>query len=68
MTLVLLAESASQLQEMMNCLHAFSKANHMTVNVGKSKVVVFNNLAKWEGSVLYAGAPLPVVVVFLHPQ
>ena len=46
--------------------HDLSKANHMTVNVGKSKVVVFNNLAKWAGSVLYAGAPLPVVKEFVY--
>jgi len=64
--LVLLAESASQLQKMLDCLHDFSNANHMTVNIDKSKVVVFNNLAKWAGTVLYVGAPLPVVKEFVY--
>jgi hypothetical protein len=40
---VLFAESASELQDMLDCLHDFCKANLLSVNVGKSEVVVFNS-------------------------
>lgn len=65
--LVLLAESASQLQEMLDCLHEFADANHMSVNTSKSKVVIFNNIIdKWQGDMLYAGTALPIVPSFVY--
>lgn len=38
----------------------------MTVNIEKSKVLVFNNRDRWAGSMLYAGSPLPVVTEFVY--
>jgi hypothetical protein len=42
---VLFAETAGDLQDMINCLGAFCSANLLTVNAGKSEVVVFNSAA-----------------------
>jgi hypothetical protein len=64
--LMLLADSADQLQMLLNCLHAFSQACHMTVNIEKSKVVIFNNRDHWAGSMLYAGSALPIVKEFVY--
>lgn len=41
--LVLLAESANELQSMLDRLSMYSWVKGLTVNVGKSKVVVFNS-------------------------
>lgn len=64
--LVLLAETAEQLQGMLNCLHEFSVANHMTVNIEKSKVLFFNNANRRVTAMMYAGAALPVVKEFVY--
>jgi Reverse transcriptase (RNA-dependent DNA polymerase) len=64
--LTLTASSAEQLQEMLDRLHDFAKAFHLTVNVAKSVVVVFNR-ARWTGNgFTYAGGELPISTEFTY--
>jgi hypothetical protein len=58
--LVLFAESADELQGMLDCLHVFCKANALTVNTTKSQVVVFNKPAHHVHHFTYAEQNMPV--------
>lgn len=63
--LTLLAHDSKHLQDMLNTLHTFCQACHLTVNVNKSVVVVFNR----RGQSLhfsYAGGVLPVQPSFTY--
>ena len=63
--LVLLTHSASDLQCLLDALHSFSQANHMTENVSKSAVLVYGQPG-WRGRLLYAGHALPTVDQFTY--
>jgi hypothetical protein len=58
--LVLFAESAAELQGMLDCLHLFCKANALTVNTNKSQVVVFNTPTHHAHHFTYAEQNMPV--------
>jgi hypothetical protein len=65
--IVLLAESAADLQHMLDELHDFCEATCMSVNVGKSEVVVFHTPAgARRHSYLYNGLPLAVKDSFVY--
>jgi hypothetical protein len=66
--LVLLAKDAPGLQALLDALHIFCQANHLTVNTTKSVAVTFHGVcpkAK-HASVQYAGMPLPVQDKFTY--
>ena len=59
--LTLIAESAAEMQELLDCLRDFAVANHMAVNVSKSVIVVFNDntwQANSRSGCHYDGKPL----------
>jgi hypothetical protein len=63
--LTLTASSAEQLQSMLDCLHNFANAYHLTVNIAKSVVVVFNRY-RVRTAFTYAGGALPVATEFTY--
>jgi hypothetical protein len=65
--LTLATQSAADLQKMLDCLHDFSSAFHLTVNVAKSVVVVFNR-CRWRARTpfTYAGGVLPIATEFTY--
>lgn len=56
--IVLLATSRRALQRQLDVLHDFSTAQHMSVNVAKTKVLVFNGGKHPAGESMYAGRHL----------
>ncbi len=66
--LVLLANDAPGLQALLDALHTFCQANHLTVNISKSVAVTFNGTCAKARHipVCYAGAPLPVQDKFTY--
>ena len=66
--LVLLSQDASGLQALLDTLHTFCKANHLTVNISKSVAVTFHGTCPVTRPipVSYAGAPLPVQDKFTY--
>jgi hypothetical protein len=63
--LTLLADNERQLQRMLERLQAYSAQKHLTVNVGKSKVLVFNSTsASRKPRLFYNREMLPVVSEF----
>ena len=63
--LVLMAHTPADLQTLLDVLHTFSVANHLTVNVKKSKVLACG-APEWGGHVLYGGKPLPTEQSFVY--
>jgi hypothetical protein len=67
--LILVAESASDLQKMLDLLHVFCQHNELTVNVAKSKAMVFNPQhcgANQHMRVTYDGAVMERVSSFVY--
>jgi hypothetical protein len=65
--LVLFAESAAELQDMLDQLHQFCVCNSMTVNIKKSEVVVFNRMTQpGQVRIRYNGADMKVVDMFVY--
>ena len=70
--LVLLADSAEELQALLNALCEFCQSHALTVNVRKSKALVFNDshcpitLAGGTVRLVYAGDDLPMVEGFVY--
>ena len=65
---VLIAESAADLQHMLDALHEFCTANCMMVNESKSAVVVFNSKHHRGGDVvfMYDGRTLPTKASYVY--
>ena len=63
--LTLLAHDSNHLQHMLDTLHDFCKACHLTVNVDKSVVVMFNRRGQ-NPHFTYAGGALPAQPAFTY--
>ena len=65
--LVLLAESPTDLQLMLNALSKFSTLNSLTVNIKKSEAVIFNNTFCTDHVTLtFDGLPLEIKSMFIY--
>ena len=64
--IVLFATRASHLQQQLDALHGFCEAKGMTVNVQKTKVLVFNGGKRQATSFTYAGDALECVDSFRY--
>jgi len=64
--IVMLATSRRALQRQLDALHGFCTAQHMSVNVAKTKVLVFNGGKHPCGELTYAGQTLEVVDSFRY--
>ncbi|MFN7883799.1 MAG: RNA-directed DNA polymerase, partial [bacterium] len=63
--LVLMAQSPEDLQVLLDVLHRFAVANHLTVNTQKTKVLACG-APNWRGHVSYGGRALPTVDDFVY--
>ena len=67
--LVILAESARHLQEKLKVLHEYCKGYDLTVNVSKTKILIFNHChpsADYVGTFMYDGKAVQVVREFTY--
>ena len=64
----LIAQSASDLQKMLDALKVYCDANKLEVNVGKTKVMIFHRgrLPDESNEFEYAGEPLEIVKTFCY--
>ena len=46
-TIVLMADSTEGMQKHLNALHTFAHDSGLSVNLGKTKVMVFNTTSQW---------------------
>ncbi len=63
--LVLMSHSPEDLQALLDVLHRFALANHLTVNTQKSKVLACG-APNWRGQVRYGGHALPTIDSFVY--
>ena len=67
--LVILAENAVHLQAKLNALYTFCKEHGLTVNVGKTKILIFNHChpsRDYNGNFMYNGQKVQVVREFTY--